>query len=130
MHAIQSAVEQVIQDMDEYFLSKEEWDTIVELGLDDHKDDIVMKKISTATKTQLTRKSVCFEQFCRPICLVACYSCTNFFPFCFRMFPLDYRYNSTEHPIAFHKAQEFGKMPKKLAGGPAPDLEDVFDVSI
>lgn len=30
--------------------------------------------------------------------------------------------------MPFHKAQEFGKVPKKLAGGPAPDLEDVFDV--
>lgn len=36
------------------------------------------------------------------------------------------RYNSTDHPIAFHKAQEF--KIQKLAGGPAPDLEDVFDV--
>jgi replication factor C subunit 1 len=38
------------------------------------------------------------------------------------------RYNSTEHPVPFHKAQEFGKAPKKLAAEPAPDLEDVFDL--
>ena len=38
------------------------------------------------------------------------------------------RYNSSEHPVPFHKAQELGKATKKLAGGPAPDLEDVFDV--
>lgn len=35
-----------------------------------------------------------------------------------------------DHPIAFHKATDLGKAPKKLAGGPAPDLEDVFDVSV
>jgi replication factor C subunit 1 len=40
-----------------------------------------------------------------------------------------FRYNSSEHPIAFHKATDLGKAPKKLAGGPTPDLEEVFDVS-
>jgi replication factor C subunit 1 len=44
--------------MDEYYLTKEDWDTIVELGLDDKKDDLVLKKISTATKTTLTKKCV------------------------------------------------------------------------
>ena len=42
--------------MDDYYLSREEWDTLVELGLDDHKDTVVLKKISTATKTNLTKK--------------------------------------------------------------------------
>lgn len=42
--------------MDEYFLSREDWDTIVELGLGENKDDLVLKKISTATKTAFTRK--------------------------------------------------------------------------
>ena len=36
------------------------------------------------------------------------------------------RYNATEHPIPFHKAQDLGKIPKKLAGGPAPDLEEAY----
>lgn len=44
--------------MDEYYLSKEDWDSVIELGLGDNKDDIVLKKISTATKTSLTRKCV------------------------------------------------------------------------
>ncbi|KAG6853528.1 hypothetical protein C0991_003448 [Blastosporella zonata] len=87
-----SAVDEVIERMDEYYLSKEDWDTVVELGVDQNKDDLVMKKISAATKTALTRK-----------------------------------YNSSEHPIPFHKGQDIGK-PKKLAAGPAPDLEDVFDL--
>ncbi|KAJ7094053.1 replication factor RFC1 C terminal domain-containing protein [Mycena belliarum] len=88
-----SAVQEVIEKMDEYYLTKEDWDAIVELGVDDRKDVAVLKKISAATKTALTRK-----------------------------------YNSSSHPIAFHKATELGKVPKKLPGGPAPDLEDAFDV--
>ena len=44
--------------MDDYFISREDWDTIVELGVDQNKDDLVLKKISTATKTSFTRKYV------------------------------------------------------------------------
>lgn len=55
---MQSAVDEVIETMDDYYLTKEEWDTIVELGLDQNKDEAVLKKISTATKTNLTRKYV------------------------------------------------------------------------
>ncbi|KAG2014211.1 purine nucleotide binding protein [Coprinopsis cinerea AmutBmut pab1-1] len=88
-----SAVDEVIERMDEYYLSREDWDTILELGVDTHNMDLVAKKISTATKSAFTRK-----------------------------------YNATEHPIPFHKATDLGKAPKKLAGGPAPDLEEVFEV--
>ncbi|KAI5120719.1 hypothetical protein M0805_006426 [Coniferiporia weirii] len=88
-----SAVDEVIETMDDYYLTKDDWDTVIELGLDQNKDEVILKKISTATKTQLTRK-----------------------------------YNAGEHPVPFHKAQEFGKVPKKLAGGPAPDLEEAFDL--
>jgi len=42
--------------MDEYYLSREDWDTIIELGVDGHKDDVVSKLIKTATKTSFTRK--------------------------------------------------------------------------
>ncbi|KAJ7717662.1 replication factor RFC1 C terminal domain-containing protein [Mycena metata] len=87
-----SAVEEVIKTMDDYYLTKEDWDAIVELGVDDKKDEFVLKKISTATKTNLTKK-----------------------------------YNASEHPIPFYKA-DAGKAPKKLPGGPAPDLDDVFDI--
>ncbi|KAF8876170.1 purine nucleotide binding protein [Infundibulicybe gibba] len=87
------AVDEVIDRMDEYYLTKEDWDTIVELGVDNHQDTLISKKISTATKSALTRK-----------------------------------YNSKEHPIPFHKAQDLGKAPKKLAGGPAPDLEEAFEM--
>jgi replication factor C subunit 1 len=59
-HPLQSAVSEVIERMDEYYLSKEDWDTILELGVDDKKDQIVAKNMSTATKTALTRKWVVF----------------------------------------------------------------------
>ncbi|KAF8122796.1 replication factor RFC1 C terminal domain-containing protein [Boletus edulis] len=88
-----SAVHEVIERMDEYYLSREDWDTIVELGVDQNKDELVLKKISAATKTSFTKK-----------------------------------YNASEHPIPFYKAMDLGKAPKKLAGGPAPDLEEAFDV--
>jgi replication factor C subunit 1 len=44
--------------MDEYHLSKEDWDAVVELGLDQNKAELVLKKISTATKTHFTKKLV------------------------------------------------------------------------
>lgn len=53
---MQSAVEDVIETLDEYFLSKEEWDTVVELGLGVNRGEDILKKISSATKSTLTRK--------------------------------------------------------------------------
>lgn len=44
--------------MDDYFLSKEEWDYLVELGVGDRQDERVLKGIATATKTAFTRKYV------------------------------------------------------------------------
>lgn len=46
--------------MDSYYLSKDEWDTIVEIGVGDQSGEIVNKKISGATKSALTRKYVVF----------------------------------------------------------------------
>ncbi|KAG7446101.1 DNA replication factor C, large subunit [Guyanagaster necrorhizus] len=87
------AIDDVIDGMDEYSLSKEDWDTIVELGVDQNKDDLILKKIPPAVKSSFTRK-----------------------------------YNSQEHPMPFHKGQDVGKAPKKLAAGPVPDLEDAFEL--
>lgn len=50
----ESAVDEVIERMDEYYLAKEDWETIVELGVGDQKD----VKLSTATKTSFTKKYV------------------------------------------------------------------------
>ncbi len=55
---MQSAVDDTIEFMDEYFLTREDWDTIVELGVGDNNDTQVLKKISTATKTSFTKKCV------------------------------------------------------------------------
>ncbi|KAI6041918.1 replication factor RFC1 C terminal domain-containing protein [Pisolithus marmoratus] len=49
------AVDDVIERMDEYYLTREDWDTIVELGVDENKDD-VLKKIPAATKSAFTRR--------------------------------------------------------------------------
>jgi replication factor C subunit 1 len=53
---LQSAVEEVIERMDEYYLSREDWDTVVELGVGDRKDDVLLKKIPATTKAAFTRK--------------------------------------------------------------------------
>ena len=38
------------------------------------------------------------------------------------------RYNSKDHPVPFHRGQDLGKLPKKLAAEPAPDLEEAYEV--
>ena len=43
---------------------------------------------------------------------------------------LSSRYNKADHPIAFHKGDMFASSKRKIADqGPAPDNEDVFEVS-
>ena len=46
----------MIEHMDEYYLSKEDWDTIVELGVGPNQDAAILKKMNTATKSSFTRK--------------------------------------------------------------------------
>jgi len=53
----QEAVPEVIELMDEYYLTKEDWDAIVELGIGEgFSQEEVLKAIPTATKTAFTRK--------------------------------------------------------------------------
>lgn len=52
----QEAIESTIETMDEYFLSKDDWDAFVELGVDTMNGDAILKKIPTATKTAFTRQ--------------------------------------------------------------------------
>ncbi|KIK13969.1 hypothetical protein PISMIDRAFT_688273 [Pisolithus microcarpus 441] len=47
-------VDDVIEQMDEYYLTREDWDTIIELRVGENKDD-VLKKIPTTTKTAFTK---------------------------------------------------------------------------
>jgi len=87
------AVPEVIELMDEYYLTKEDWDAIVELGIGEgFSQEEVLKQIPTATKSAFTRK-----------------------------------YNSSDHPIPFHKDDGSKAKAKKLGGGgDVPDNEDAF----
>lgn len=42
--------------MDEYYLTKEEWDGLVELGIGENTADPLLKQVKPATKTAFTRK--------------------------------------------------------------------------
>ncbi|CUS20441.1 LAQU0S01e06656g1_1 [Lachancea quebecensis] len=50
------AVPEVIQTMDDYYLSKEDWDSIMEFMIGSDKTDLQIKKIPTAVKSGFTRK--------------------------------------------------------------------------
>lgn len=50
------AIEDVIATMDDYFLTKEEWDGMVELGIGDLAAEPLLKQIETKVKTAFTRK--------------------------------------------------------------------------
>lgn len=42
--------------MDEYYLSKDDWDTITELGVGEFDSTKILKEIPSATKSAFTRK--------------------------------------------------------------------------
>lgn len=98
--------------MDAYYLSKEDWDAIVELGVGEHKDEKVLKSISTGTKTAFTKRWCLFH--------LTGYDGLND----------HFRYNAMDHPIAFHKADDLSKAPRKLVAEQLPDLEEAFEVSM
>lgn len=52
----EAGVEETISIMDEYFLTKEDWDAIVDFGVGNYKGDVLLKKIPTKVKTGFTRK--------------------------------------------------------------------------
>jgi replication factor C subunit 1 len=85
-------VSEVIKEMDEYYLSKDEWDAIVEMGIGENTGDALLKKIPTQTKSAFTRK-----------------------------------YNSSDHPIPFHKATDIAQS-KKMPAAEKPDFEEAFEV--
>lgn len=86
------AIPEVIETMDEYYLSKDEWDAIVEMGIGENSGEPLLKKIPAATKSAFTRK-----------------------------------YNTSDHPIPFHKATEITQA-KKAPAAERPDLEEAFEV--
>ncbi|WWC58244.1 uncharacterized protein I303_100782 [Kwoniella dejecticola CBS 10117] len=50
------AVDETIEYMDEYYLGKDDWDALVELGVDTMSESLISKKIPTATKSAFTRQ--------------------------------------------------------------------------
>lgn len=55
----QDAIDEVIEIMDDYFLTKEDWDALVELGVGSgYDEEAVLKLIPSATKSAFTRKCV------------------------------------------------------------------------
>ena len=52
------AIKEVIQFMDEYFLSKEEWDFILELGVGAYNGETLLGKLNSQTKGSFTRACV------------------------------------------------------------------------
>lgn len=88
-------ITKVIEEMDEYYLSKDEWDAIIEMGIGkENSGETLFKQIPTNVKSSFTRK-----------------------------------YNSTDHPIPFHKATEIA-LSKKLPQAEKPDLEEAFEVEV
>jgi replication factor C subunit 1 len=49
--------------MDGYYLNKEDWETLVELGVGDRNETAVLKRIPTATKTAFTKAYVSLYLF-------------------------------------------------------------------
>lgn len=49
-------IEEVIKIMDYYFLSKEDWDALLEFGIGSCKGELITKKLATKTKSAFTRK--------------------------------------------------------------------------
>ncbi|KAJ3072599.1 hypothetical protein HDU98_003322 [Podochytrium sp. JEL0797] len=50
-----AGIAQVIQTMDEYYLTREDWDSILELGLEECSGKVLTAEIATATKSAFTR---------------------------------------------------------------------------
>jgi replication factor C subunit 1 len=51
-------VEETIALMDDYYLTKDEYDTIMELGLEDYNGEVLLKGVDTKVKAALTKKCV------------------------------------------------------------------------
>jgi replication factor C subunit 1 len=48
-------VDQIMPYLDEYYLNKEDWDVLVDLGVGDMEGEAMLKKIPTQTKSTFTR---------------------------------------------------------------------------
>jgi len=96
--------------MDDYYISKEDWDTIITLGVDEKKGDTVLKRISAATKTALTRMCANFDVYALYFKFAHGLSCPNL-----GTTRVDTRYPSTR-PKVWEKSQ------RKSSAGLRPTL--------
>lgn len=56
VHEGEAGIESVIETMDHYFMTKEDWDSVLDYGVGSNKLDTYSKKIPTKVKTAFTRK--------------------------------------------------------------------------
>jgi replication factor C subunit 1 len=96
----------VIEMMDDYYLTKEDYDTLLELGMGVNDMKVLTTGIPTAVKSDFTRT------------YVAC-------PWRFRVL-IARRYNKMDHPVPFVNVVKDAKSVK-LSAGPKPDTEDVLE---
>ncbi|KAG9023436.1 hypothetical protein FS842_005729 [Serendipita sp. 407] len=51
---VKETINEIIEVMDDYYLNKDDWDTVVELGVGGHNEEF-LKSVPTATKTAFTK---------------------------------------------------------------------------
>lgn len=100
------SIDDVIQLMDSYYLTRDDFDALKELGVGPQDEERV--QIDTATKAAFTRTLVSQK-----------YVCTN------QLLIIIPRYNAMSHPVPFMKASNV-LAPKKMAKD-APDLEEAIE---
>jgi len=113
-HEGKDAVPEVIELMDSYFLTKDDWDAVMELGVGSMDQDKV--KIESQTKATFTRLYV-------PPLLALLAQCEDF-----EVKGLtQHSYNAQSHPLPFMKAGAPG--PTKAPAKVKPDLEEALEES-
>lgn len=56
IHKGESGIDEVMDIMDHYYLTKEDWDALIDFGVGPDKGDLLLKKVPTKVKTAFTRK--------------------------------------------------------------------------
>lgn len=107
------AISNTVKLMDSYFLTREDFDAIMELGVGPMNQDGV--RIETHVKSAFTKTYVLF-----------CLRCSRYHSPIIVVNPFS-RYNSQPHPLPFMKASNVS-VPKKLAKE-KPDLEEAVEES-
>lgn len=118
------AVPEIIELMDSYFLTKEDWDGVLELGVGG--DDAEGVKIETQAKATFTRTYV--PTLLLLLLLPPFYIDGDFGVFTDVVCWLICRYNQQSHPLPFMKASQV-LAPKRAPAKERPDLEEAQEES-